>query len=190
MIPSPRLFARVFDVALCLLAASGVASAQGRRSKLDDALKAAEFGSSIQRVIVQTQPASRNALKETLTARGNVVIAEHDALSALTVELRSEELAALDENPSVLAVSLDPEVRAFAKTAYSAEPKPRTGDGLRVGPGLPAAPFTGAGIGIAVVDSGIGTWHDENLVWERRETTTWCGGRIELKTTTTVSGEP
>ena len=151
---SPRPLALALGVALCLLAVSP-ASAQGRRSKLDSAVSAARKSGSVHRVIIQTEAARRDSLRKALQSRGNVVLANHEELSALTVELRSDELAALEADPSVLAVSIDAEVRSFQK--YEARGKPTTQivDVLRTTLGLSAVSFTGAGIKVAVVDSGI-----------------------------------
>src|SRR5262245_26240218 len=82
------------------------------RSKLDRAL-AAEVHSghpSAQRVIIQTRDDARDGLKRALTAHGDVIVAEHPSINALTVELHGEDLSALDADPNVLAVSSDADV--------------------------------------------------------------------------------
>ena len=150
---SPRL-TTALSAALCVLALAAPASAQKRRSKLDDALKAARMSRAMQRVIIQTAPGNRAGLRKLLEARGAVVVSEHEGVSALTVELRATELAALDADPKVVAVSTDAEVRAFAKAA-PAKVKPAPVDVLRETLGLNGVLFNGAGINVAVVDSGI-----------------------------------
>jgi serine protease AprX len=114
---------------------------------------------SVQRVIVQVRPGGRAALKQSLLHHGDVVQAEHPGLNALTVDLHTDDLAALEADPSVLAVSVDAEVRSFGEpagqspdaAAYRRTPVQI----LRETLGLSRVRFAGAGINVAVVDSGI-----------------------------------
>ncbi|MGH9372239.1 MAG: S8 family peptidase, partial [Vicinamibacterales bacterium] len=179
MNPSPRHFLRTLTIALCLIGLTAPVWAQGRRSKLDKVLREARTRGSVQRVIIQTRAGSRAALKRALQQHGDVVRDEHPGLNALTVDLHGEDLAALDADPSVLAVSIDAEVTAFGagtpngrKAPRLSEPsrdrkparpgglKPQVREELRDTLGLSLVPFAGNGINVAVVDSGITATRD------------------------------
>lgn len=159
---SPRSLAVLPGLVICLMATSMDASAEGHRSKLDKALRSSRRHGVVQRVIVRTETGSRAALRRALEAHGDQVSAEHVALNTLAVTLHGEDLEGLEADPRVLSVSLDAEVRAFAAknvpaalpAAKTKETEPRR-DLLRYALGLDAVPFDGAGINVAVVDSGI-----------------------------------
>jgi serine protease AprX len=135
-------------------------------------------------VIVQTRPGARAELKRALQAHGDVVAAEHPSLDALTVTVHHEDLRALDAHPFVLAVSVDADVSAFGdrdgKKAKKQPARDRPAQGrargrgdtddddgeaddrravalnvLRASLGLTGTLFTGDGINVAIVDSGI-----------------------------------
>ena len=137
----------------------GPASAAERRSKLDKLLQeAASSGTATLQVIVRTTPGTRAAVKKALQKHGDVVVAEHPSLDALTVSLHREDLASLDRNPSVLSVSTDAEVTSFAGAAAGASKRAARGttDLLRGSLGLDNnVTYRGSGIGVAIVDSGI-----------------------------------
>jgi serine protease AprX len=177
----PRKLTVFFAVAVWLLATASLDAAD-RKSKLDKALRdAARHPAMSQRVIIQTRPGARAALKRSLQAHGDVIEAEHPSIDALTVNLHGADLAALEANPHVLAVSIDAEVttlgarakrreakydaRAAAREA-KADAKARGSilknvkkngavDLLRRSLGVDVLPMTGSGISVAVVDSGI-----------------------------------
>ena len=157
MKPSPRRAVPVLALALCLLGVAMPVFAESRGSKLDRVLREARRQGAVHRVIIQTRPGARVALKNALTAHGDVIRGEHPALNALTVTLHGEDLSALEADPSVLAVSIDAEVTAFAARQKSARrvQEPTPVDLLRQTLGLDSLPFNGTGISVAVVDSGI-----------------------------------
>src|SRR3712207_499785 len=105
---SPRA-ASLLLAAIFALATGTPSAAQDRGAKLDRILRDAVASGSrkAQRVIVQTRPGTRDAVKRALAAHGDVVEAEHASLDAFTVTLHGEDLAALNAHPSVLAVSVD-----------------------------------------------------------------------------------
>ncbi len=188
MILSPQSVVRSLVVALCLIGFTTPVSAQGRQSKLDKVLRAGRTEGVVHRVIIQTRAGGRAALKQALQRHGDVVQAEHPGLNALTVVVHGEDLAALEADPSVVSVSIDAEVTAFgganskanskakpnanAKAGKSSRPSagrtPHAGRAARHAPadilrdtlGLSSVPFAGAGINIAVVDSGIDPTRD------------------------------
>jgi serine protease AprX len=133
------------------------AAAENPRSKLDRALRDASRQGSVHRVIIQTRPGTRLALRNALASHGDIVESEHASLEALTVTLHGEDLAVLQANPDVVAISIDAEVTAFgAKPRRAAKKAARdTEVDLRDTLGLSTIPFDGTGINVAVVDSGI-----------------------------------
>ena len=156
MKPSPRSFAFVVGLVLGLVSLAAPAAAQGGHSKLDKVLRAALRQGAAHRVIITTRPGSRAALKAVLQAHGDLVQGEHPALNALTVTLHGEDLAALEADPAVLSISSDAEVTAFASRTASQKLKPAPAvNVLRRSLGLDTIQFNGAGINVAVVDSGI-----------------------------------
>ena len=161
-----RLFARLTAILVLLGGLSAAPAAAGeRRSKLDRVLQdAVTRAPEPQRVIIRVQPGTRGAVKSALQAHGDTVVAEYPSLDALTVKLHGEDLALLDANPNVLSVSTDAEVTSFASpkagvpgaagkgAAKQASLKP---DALRTTLGLDRVPYSGADVGVAIVDSGI-----------------------------------
>lgn len=124
---SPRALSLFLAFALAFLT-NGTAAAQGHRSKLDRVLRdAVRSGSnSQQRVIVQTRPGTRAAVKRALLSHGDAVEADHPGLDALTVTVHHEDLAALEANPSVLAVSVDASVTSFGKNNQESQKTQKT----------------------------------------------------------------
>jgi serine protease AprX len=107
-------------------------------------------------------PGTRDAVRKLLQSHGDVVVAEHPSLDALTVTVHGEDLAALDLNANVLSVSADVEVTPFGdrRTARDAAPSRRASRGstdiLRASLGLDRnTQYRGNGVGVAIVDSGI-----------------------------------
>jgi serine protease AprX len=152
-----------FLLAACVLfALPALVSAGERRSKLDKALRGLlGKAPASQRVIIQARPGSRAALKQALLAHGDVVRAEHPSLEALTVDLHGEDLAALEADPSVMAVSIDAEVTSFGKGRRKSS-RPAV-DILRYTLGLTSTSPTGRGVNVAIVDSGIEPTNDLRL---------------------------
>jgi serine protease AprX len=64
-----------------------------------------------QRVIIRVRPGSRPALRDSLTAHGNLILSEHESIDALTAVVHGEDLATLGDNDAVLSVSTDAIVR-------------------------------------------------------------------------------
>ena len=125
---SVRLFVRVATVLAVLLGSSvsAPAAAGERRSKLDKVLQdATQRAPRPQRVIIRTKPGSRGALRAMLQQHGDVIVADHPSLDALTVTLHGEDLAALQANPNVMSVSTDAEASAkdVAKKVQGSTPR-------------------------------------------------------------------
>jgi serine protease AprX len=151
------------------------AQASGHSSKLDRVLRevAASPSPTAQRVIIQTRSAAeRAALKKALLAHGDLVEAEHPSLNALTAVVHGQDLAALAADPAAAVISSDSDVSVTGvtpvkqtlaagarKEAHAIQKMFETGralpGSLRETLGADRVPYTGAGIGVAIIDSGI-----------------------------------
>jgi serine protease AprX len=150
-----RQFASALAV-LCLLGTAAPVDADPGRAKLDRALRGVR-ADSVQPVILQAGPGRLAQLRALCARLGVEVRAEHPGLEALTVSVRGEDLARLAASPEVLAASSDAEVTAFgmpglAARSTSAHAREVT---LRESLGLSTSRFSGQGINVAIVDSGI-----------------------------------
>ena len=157
-------------VAAVLLPSSAALAGEKDHSKLDRELRAEVRSGhpSAQRVIIQVRSGAREALERALVAHGDVIVAEHPSIGALTAEVHGEDLAALDRDPNVLAVSCDADVTVTSDFAYQQVNGRGQGKGGKSRPAVPTAPdvlretlgvdqkpYAGAGIGIAILDSGV-----------------------------------
>lgn len=154
-----RRFSVGVALVACLLGTAAVpATADTGRPKLDKVLREARRDATLQQVIVQASPGRIDELRRSCERLGLRVMAEHPGLDALTIVVRGQDLAVLAAEPSVLVASTDAEVTAFqhvaSKPAKDAGAKTREVL-LREALGLSPSRFSGAGINIAVVDSGI-----------------------------------
>ena len=172
---SPRAVSVILAFVAALLC-NGNAVAQSRQSKLDRVLRdaARSESNSLRRVIVQTRPGTRAAVKRALLSHGDAVEAEHPSLEALTVTLHDADLKALEADPSVLAVSADAYVTSFGgHDRDSRNSRDRSDDGrrnddrryravnvLRESLGVEGSRFDGAGVNVAILDSGIAANRD------------------------------
>src|SRR3954464_15466882 len=76
-----------------VVTAAGLHTVQ-HRARLDMRLRGIvdEASPAPQRVIIRVRPGSRLALRDTLTAHGDQILAEHDSLDALTAVVHGEDL--------------------------------------------------------------------------------------------------
>ena len=136
------------------------AAAGPNRDKLDLALRQKmESGTpSTTRVIITVKHGLRPLLRDALRKHGDALIAEHPAIEAITAEVHGEDLEALAADPAVAAVSSDAEVRAQGRVKTAAA-GPSTVPYAALRPQLGIVGdfenLTGAGVGIAIIDSGI-----------------------------------
>ena len=164
-----------------LLGTLGLGSTQGL-NRLDATLRdvVASGTTTPQRVIITTRPGQRTALKSLLSGLGRPVIADHPSIESLSVLVEVEDLSALASYPEVLSIASDHIVRPTSLiggllgtvtgvTSGLLEVVgqvilPANGDvsGPIVYPslvrntlGLQNSQWTGRGIGVAVVDSGL-----------------------------------
>jgi serine protease AprX len=159
------------------IAAAG-SSAKAHRPRYDAHLREAvsRGGAESQRVIIRLRPGTRSATRQALAAHGDTILAEHESIDALTVVVHAEDVAALARNNAVLSVSTDAIVRPHGLLdgllgvvggllkVVGAVLLPNGADtsGPVVAPamlrqtlGVDASTWTGRGIGVAVIDSGL-----------------------------------
>jgi serine protease AprX len=161
-------FIRAFFSALALLAIfSSEAAAQDRGAdalrKIDRSLRASNLrAGSTRRVIVTVKAGYRDEIREALKAHGDVITSESPLINAVTVELHAEDVEELARHPWVELLSDDAVVRANAAPIVDHDRSgrvPAVPSTLRATLGLPNAPTWttpgGAGIGVAIIDSGI-----------------------------------
>jgi serine protease AprX len=137
-----------------------------------------------QRVIVRVRPGARPAVRNSLTAHGDQVLFDHDSIDAFTAIVHREDLAELADNDAILSVSLDAIVRPHSllgglvggllNTVVGVVdgvvdlatdvllPNGADTSGPVVAPqllrqtlGVDNATWTGKGVGVAVIDSGL-----------------------------------
>jgi serine protease AprX len=129
--------------------------ARASRPKLDRALErlAALDAETNVRVIVTARPGRRGEVKGALANRALSGVLEEPLADALVAEVPGKALRELAGDPRVSHVSLDAPVRSFQATELTV---PLLANNMLLPTlGLPDGRFTGAGVGVAVLDSGI-----------------------------------
>ena len=104
-----------------------------------------------QRVIIQVDPTAAAPVDKLLRARGDKVIRFHGGIGAFTV--RSKHLRALANHPGIKSISVDAPLDALQTIPPPSALLP-TNQVVRDSVSAPS-PWTGAGVGVALVDSGI-----------------------------------
>ena len=129
--------------------------ARASRPKLDRALErlAALDAETNVRVIVTARAGRRGEVKDALANRALSGVLEEPLADALVAEVPGKALRELAGDPRVSHVSLDAPVRSFQATELTV---PLLANNMLLPTlGLPDGRFTGAGVGVAVLDSGI-----------------------------------
>ena len=129
-----------------------------------------------QRVIIRVRPGARAAMSDHLRAHGDRLLADHRAIDAFTAIVHADDLATLADSDAVLSISADAVVRPTGLlsglgslvgsllTTVGNVILPGGGDtsGPAVHPatlrstlGIAGTPWTGRGVGVAVIDSGL-----------------------------------
>jgi serine protease AprX len=164
---------------------AGGRAPQRRAERLDSNLRAVLDDSSPepQRVIIRVRPGSRTAVRNSLTAHGDQILGEHESIDGLTAVVHGEDLAELAGNDAILSVSADAIVRPHSLlgglfgvvggvlklvggvlnvVVAVALPNGAEVSGPIVAPavlrqslGVDNASWTGRGVGVAVIDSGL-----------------------------------
>jgi serine protease AprX len=102
------------------------------------------------RIIVTAKPGQLSSLLLTLRLGGYPIVAEHPLIEAVTIQAPRLALTALAALNLVQSISIDAPTRVLT-TDVATTPADR----LRGTLGLSESEYTGAGVGVAVVDSGI-----------------------------------
>ena len=142
------------------LTVSSTPSAKGGRpdsapAKLDRALSrlAARASGATVKVIVTPKPGHREEVRNAIGQHTPGGFADQPFIDSLVAEVPDSSLNEIAQDARVAHVSLDSPVRGFQATV---ETIPMLNDNkLLATLGLPANGFTGAGVGVAVLDSGI-----------------------------------
>src|ERR1041384_3201485 len=124
------------------------AVAQQRHPKLDRVLQDAHGGQK-QRVIIRFRDGADGSVEKKVRATGNRVFTKHPSIGGMTAELRGDQLAAFAADPDVESIGVDADVAADTSTDNSI-----SSSVLRNTLGESSG-SKGAGVGVAVIDSGI-----------------------------------
>ena len=135
---------------------NGKSATKKQHPKLDHALNAVVDGVGETDVIVEFNDDSDSALR--ITANGGRAGRKLGVIKARAARISNVLLTRLADDPKVKKVHLDREVSGeIARTAAAVGAKNVL---MQYG-------YTGAGIGVAVIDSGITPWHDDLTVANR-----------------------
>jgi serine protease AprX len=166
---------------ICLLAAQVEGRAAPRRTtpsraRVDKHVAQAlqQHDSRAQRVIIRARPGSESAVSQALRAHGDRVYARHASIGAFTAEIHGKDLAPLVESDLIESISIDARVNADGQLLggligvvvdvvsqvldpgeIDTSQPPVSPKVLRATLGLSTTSWTGRGIGVAVIDSGI-----------------------------------
>jgi len=135
----------------------GTAAGKSTRQRLDRALrdKVARADAGTVDVIVRTVPGKHAKKIADFTRRGHQKRGEFRRIGGMALRVKMSQLQALADDPDVLGVSIDAPIRSTVDLASETA--------LRSTLGLYDAGYkwsTGAGIGVAVIDSGIAVSED------------------------------
>ncbi len=145
---------RVLIVGLAALVITGAAPAsasEGGDGKLDGVLRArAQFPRGTSRVIIQTTDGTAaDVLVRDARGRAGIRL---PLLHGQVAEVPDTELLELARHPGVRALSVDRRVRGTMERTAATVGAPFVWAALG---------FDGAGVGVALIDSGVTAWHDD-----------------------------
>ena len=135
-------------------------------------LDALTHGDATQNVIISLAPGCRDFVRQSLVNHGDRIKSEHPIIDALSVTLHSDDVGELSTHDCVKSLALDALVSAKAapdnkktSTIDQSSSSSSVSNPLRETLGLPAIPTpstpTGeAGVGVAIIDSGIAPLDD------------------------------
>jgi serine protease AprX len=180
-----RVATRKWRAAVVVMVAAGIIASgapaavagQSRHARLDRALQreleAGDRGEK--RVIIRTRADARPAVRRALTAHGDRIVAEHAEIDALTAVVHGDDLESLAAQDGVISISTDAVVRAkllgsllgvvggvLGAVTGILLPNGADTSGAAVAPavlrstlGVSSTSWTGRGVGVAVIDSGL-----------------------------------
>jgi serine protease AprX len=143
---------RVLIVALAaFVTAAAPASASDDHGKLDGVLRdRAQFPRGTSRVIIQTNDGTApDALVKDIRGRAGIRL---PLLHGQVADVPDTELLELARHPGVRALSVDRRVRGTMERTAATVGAPFVWSSLG---------FDGAGVGVAIIDSGVTAWHDD-----------------------------
>ena len=129
-------------------APSGASLSPARRAS---SMAEASSTASRMKVIVRTRGQVTRSVRESMWARGSRVGRTFPSVGAVVVEATPEQLLSLTDDPNVVSVSPDREVRSAAALDVNRQAI-GTGEAI-FSSGWNA--YTGRGVGVAVIDSGV-----------------------------------
>ena len=125
-------------------------AAKKTRTKFDEAVARIVPDERNVRVIVTSEQGRSDDVTETLARKSHRVVAKHSSIDSITVELPAAALSELASEPAIKRISLDAEVVSFLDEVGTLSTNM-----LLPTLGLPSHGYTGAGVGVAVLDTGI-----------------------------------
>jgi serine protease AprX len=154
--PQATTFIRLL-AALLVMSAFGSAPAAAspdRRSKLDPLLEQrASLSTGRSRIIVRAvSGAPRGVLKKILQERGGTPGRALSVINGHAATVPNAALAALEASPFIEHISLDRLVVGATE---------RTGATVGAASVRQVLGFDGSGVGVAIIDSGVTSWHDD-----------------------------
>jgi serine protease AprX len=172
----------ILAVADAPVGAAGSLAGQRRAERLDAQLRAVLNDSTPepQRVIIRVRPGSQPAVRNSLTAHGDQIVSEHESIDALTAVIHGGDLATLADSDVVLSISSDAIVRphgllggllggvvgalvnlvdavveVFLDNGADTSGPIVAPAVLRQTLGVDNTSWTGRGVGVAIIDSGL-----------------------------------
>lgn len=124
-------------------------------------------------VIIRMRPGAEGSVQQQLKTRGHAIRKHHALIGAVTADVKVGDLAALAADASILSLSFDAVVETEAAPAkHQTANLARLLAANQLRATLGAAPDSvGAGIGVAIIDSGIAPLNDFDQIVEFRDFT-------------------
>ena len=139
-----------------LLSVSSAASAGGRMSERAKEVLANRPLNMVELIVTYHQAPGPNE-RANVTNNGGQIRHEFNLIKGHAITVPAQAAKALENNPNVARVSNDEPVGVMATRPAESLPSPI----LTAFPGLDQSPYTGAGISVAVIDSGMRSHPDK-----------------------------
>lgn len=122
----------------------------------------------MRRYIVTIKGPAEEAVDAVLRAGGGVIHV-YDIIPAIAIQIPEQALAGLERNPLVMAIEPDSVVTTFGKPGKPSQPPTQPDETIpwgvdRIDAELAWSAATGAGVNVAVVDTGIDSSHPDLIV--------------------------
>jgi hypothetical protein len=165
------LFVCSFALSVSTVALAGQKPAKADTRKIDRAVRSAVWsGAKSQRVILTLEPGCAGSVRDVLVKHGDRIDGEHPLINAVSGEIHSEDVEALAAASCVKSIAADAIVYADGGQGSGdgglppqpPDPSQIATNTLRDTLGLPhssaldpSVPTGAAGVGVAIIDSGI-----------------------------------